>query len=63
MINNNEPKLEYLHLHEQAMNVGPLPHVLLDLSRLLLGDLTREAHLVQGELILPGRALHDGCQE
>ena len=45
------------------MYVCPLSHVLLDLSRLLLGHLTGETHFVQRQLILPGSALHDGCQE
>ena len=53
----------YCHLHEKAVGVGALQLVGLHLPRLLLGHLAGQAHLVQGQLVLPGRALHDCCQE
>lgn len=35
----------------------------LEVSPVLFGDVTVEAHLVEGPLILTSRLLHDGCQE
>ena len=46
------------------MNIGPVPGWGGDLlPGQLLGHLADEAHLVQRQLVLPGRALHDGRQE
>ena len=51
-------------LHVQAVNIGPVPWSGGDLlSGQLLQNLAHQAHLVQGQLVLPGRALHDGRQE
>ena len=52
-----------LYLHEEAVYEGALPLVMLDLPAVPLGDLAGEAHLVQRQLVLPGRALHDRRQE
>ena len=45
------------------MDKCPLPGRHGDLLSNLLGDLAHEAHLVQGQLVLPRRALHDRGQE
>ena len=45
------------------MDKCPLPGRHGDLLSNLLGDLAHEAHLVQGQLVLPRRALHDRCEE
>ena len=50
-------------LHKQSVNAGALFDWLCHLLLCLLGDLTGEAHLVQRQLVLPGRALHDCRQE
>ena len=52
------------YLHEESVNVSPFfrkrSHFF---SAHLLGDLAHQAHLVKGQLVLPGSALHDGGQE
>ena len=50
-------------LHEEAVDVGALPGRRGDLLLVLLGDLAHQRHLVQRQLVLPRRALHDGRQE
>ena len=50
-------------LHEQPVDTGPLLHWLGHLLLGLLGHLAGEAHLVQGQLVLPGGALHDRREE
>ena len=50
-------------LHKQSVNAGALFDWLCHLLLCLLGDLTGEAHLVQRQLVLPGRALHDRREE
>ena len=45
------------------MDVGSFPGSLTDLLLVLLGDVTDQAHLVQRQLVLPGRALLDRRQE
>ena len=53
-----------LYLHEEAVYVGTLPRPGGELvPEHLLGDVADEAHLVEGQLVLPGGALHDGGQE
>ena len=50
-------------LHVETMDVGSFPGSLTYLLLVLLGDVADQAHLVQRQLVLPGRALHDGRQE
>ena len=50
-------------LHVETMDVGSFPGSLAYLLLVLLGDVADQAHLVQRELVLPGRALHDRRQE
>ena len=45
------------------MDVSSFPGSLTYLLLILLGDVADQAHLVQRQLVLPGRALHDGRQE
>ena len=50
-------------LHVETMDVSSFPGGLTYLLLVLLGDVADQAHLVQRQLVLPGRALHDGRQE
>ena len=50
-------------LHVETVDEGSLFRWHRDLLPDLLGDLTHQTHLVQRQLVLPGRALHDGRQE
>ena len=50
-------------LHVETMDVSSLPWGLTYFLLVLLGNVAGEAHLVQRQLVLPGRALHDGRQE
>ena len=50
-------------LHVETVDVSSLPGGLTYLLLVLLGHVADQAHLVQRELVLPGRALHDGRQE
>ena len=50
-------------LHVETMDVSSLPWGLTYFLLVLLGNVADEAHLVQRQLVLPGRALHDGRQE
>ena len=59
----SSPRQSYIYLHEEAVYVGALSVFLLDLPAVPLGHLAGEAHLVQRQLVLPGRALHDRCEE
>ena len=52
-----------MNLHEQAMDKCSFLWWLSNLLSYFLSDLTNKTHLVQRKLILPGGALHDGCQE
>ena len=50
-------------LHEQAVDVGPLPRGAGEVLPVLLGHVALEAHLVQRPLVLAGHGLHDGREE
>ena len=45
------------------MDIGSFPGSLTYLLLVLLGDVADQAHLVQRQLVLPRRALHDGREE
>ena len=50
-------------LHVETMDVSSLPGGLTYLLLVLLGHVAHQAHLVQRQLVLPRRALHDGREE
>ena len=50
-------------LHVETMDVSSFPGGLTYLLLVLLGDVADQAHLVQRQLVLSGRTLHDRRQE
>lgn len=50
-------------LHEETVDVGSLSGRAVDVLLVLLGDVTLQAHLVQGPFVLTRHGLHDGRQE